>query len=65
MSTGFFGDIAKIKFEGEGSTNPLAFRHYNPMRLSSESVWKIICGLRLPIGTLRLAGYGPVWRQHF
>ncbi len=30
MSTGFFGDISKIKYEGPDSTNPLAFRHYNP-----------------------------------
>ncbi|WP_421858492.1 xylose isomerase [Oricola sp.] len=30
MSTGFFGDIAKIQYEGPESTNPLAFRHYNP-----------------------------------
>ncbi len=30
MSTGFFGDIAPVKFEGPDSTNPLAFRHYNP-----------------------------------
>ncbi|OLP60979.1 xylose isomerase [Xaviernesmea oryzae] len=30
MSTGFFGNIQKIKFEGPDSTNPLAFRHYNP-----------------------------------
>lgn len=30
MSTGFFGNTPKIKYEGEGSTNPLAFRHYNP-----------------------------------
>ncbi|MCF1470403.1 MULTISPECIES: xylose isomerase [Rhizobium/Agrobacterium group] len=30
MSTGFFGDITKIKYEGPDSTNPLAFRHYNP-----------------------------------
>ena len=30
MSTGFFGDIAKIKYEGPDSTNPLAYRHYNP-----------------------------------
>ncbi|QRM53155.1 xylose isomerase [Sinorhizobium sp. BG8] len=30
MSTGFFGDIGKIKYEGAESTNPLAFRHYNP-----------------------------------
>ncbi|SHL21990.1 xylose isomerase [Roseibium suaedae] len=30
MSTGFFGDIAKIKYEGPDSTNPLAFRFYNP-----------------------------------
>ncbi len=29
MSTGFFGDIGKIKFEGTDSTNPLAYRHYN------------------------------------
>ena len=32
MSTGFFGDIAKIKYEGPDSTNPLAFRHYKPGR---------------------------------
>ncbi len=30
MSTGFFGDIQKIQYEGPDSTNPLAFRHYNP-----------------------------------
>ena len=30
MSTGFFGDIAKIRYEGPESSNPLAFRHYNP-----------------------------------
>lgn len=30
MTTGFFGDIAKVKYEGPDSTNPLAFRHYNP-----------------------------------
>ena len=33
MSTGFFGDIGKIKFEGPESTNPLAYRHYNPDEL--------------------------------
>ncbi len=30
MTTGFFGDIAKVRYEGPDSTNPLAFRHYNP-----------------------------------
>jgi xylose isomerase len=30
MTTGFFGDIGKIAYEGEGSTNPLAYRFYNP-----------------------------------
>jgi xylose isomerase len=30
MSTGFFGDLAPIPFEGPDSTNPLAFHHYNP-----------------------------------
>ncbi len=30
MTTGFFGDITTIPFEGVGSENPLAFRHYNP-----------------------------------
>jgi len=29
MSTGFFGDVTKIEYEGPDSTNPLAFRHYN------------------------------------
>ena len=29
MSTGFFGDIAPIKYEGPDSSNPLAYRHYN------------------------------------
>src|SRR5450631_242685 len=28
MSTGFFGDIAPIPFEGPKSDNPLAYRHY-------------------------------------
>src|SRR5271170_2424687 len=28
MSTGFFGDIAPIRFEGPASDNPLAYRHY-------------------------------------
>ncbi|WP_417694780.1 xylose isomerase [Roseibium sp.] len=30
MSTGYFGDITKIPFEGPDSTNPLAFRFYDP-----------------------------------
>ena len=30
MATGFFGDVSTIPFEGAESTNPLAFRHYNP-----------------------------------
>ncbi|MEM8748909.1 MAG: xylose isomerase [Pseudomonadota bacterium] len=30
MTTGFFGDITSIPFEGSDSTNPLAFRYYNP-----------------------------------
>ncbi|ENP47650.1 xylose isomerase [Brucella abortus 80/108] len=29
MSTGFFGDIQKVRYEGPESDNPLAFRHYN------------------------------------
>ena len=29
MSTGFFGDVTKIKYEGPDSTNPMAFHHYN------------------------------------
>ncbi len=29
MSTGFFGDIAPIRYEGPDSSNPLAYRHYN------------------------------------
>ena len=30
MSTGFFGDIKPIAYEGSDSRNPLAFRYYNP-----------------------------------
>lgn len=30
MTTGFFGDIAPIRYKGPDSDNPLAFRHYNP-----------------------------------
>ena len=30
MSTGFFGDVKKIPFEGAESRNLLAFRHYDP-----------------------------------
>jgi xylose isomerase len=30
MSTGFFGDVTRIKYEGPESRNPLAFRHYDP-----------------------------------
>lgn len=30
MTTGFFGDIQKIGYEGPESTNPLAYRFYDP-----------------------------------
>lgn len=30
MSTGFFGDIAPIRYEGPTAAGDLAFRHYNP-----------------------------------
>jgi xylose isomerase len=30
MSTGFFDGLAPARFEGADSTNPMAFRHYNP-----------------------------------
>ncbi|MEM7256825.1 MAG: xylose isomerase [Pseudomonadota bacterium] len=30
MTTGFFGDLSRVPFEGPDSDNPLAFRHYNP-----------------------------------
>lgn len=30
MTSGFFEGIEKVGYEGEDSTNPLAFRHYNP-----------------------------------
>jgi xylose isomerase len=33
MSTGFFGDIGPIRYEGPDSTNPLAFRYYDPDRV--------------------------------
>jgi xylose isomerase len=33
MTTGYFGDIGKIEFEGLESTNPLAFRYYDAERI--------------------------------
>ena len=33
MSTGFFGDVAPICFEGPQSDNPLAYRHYQSDRI--------------------------------
>lgn len=30
MTSGFFGDLQPVRYEGPDSTNPLAFRHYNP-----------------------------------
>ena len=30
MTTGFFGDVSKVKYEGPESTNPLAYRFYDP-----------------------------------
>ncbi len=33
MTTGFFGDIAPIVYEGATSENPLAFRHYDATRV--------------------------------
>ena len=30
MSTGFFGDIAPVQYEGPDSENEFAYRHYNP-----------------------------------
>jgi xylose isomerase len=30
VSTGYFGDVKKIGYEGPESNNPLAFRHYDP-----------------------------------
>lgn len=33
MSSGFFGDIKPVKYEGPDSTNPLAYRFYNPEEL--------------------------------
>jgi len=33
MSTGFFDGIAPVKFEGVDSTNPMAYRHYDPTEM--------------------------------
>jgi xylose isomerase len=33
MATGFFGDMAPVRFEGANSANPLAYRHYQADRI--------------------------------
>jgi xylose isomerase len=63
MSTGFFGDIQKIKYEGPDSTNPLAFRHYNPDEIvmgKRHGRPSALC--RRLLAHLRLAGRRPVRR---
>src|SRR5690606_5300253 len=33
MTTGFFGDVSPIRYEGPDSDNPLAYRYYNPAEM--------------------------------
>ena len=33
MTTGFFGDVGKISYEGPESANPLAYRFYDPVEI--------------------------------
>jgi len=33
MGARFFGDVGPIQYEGPKSENPLAFRHYEPIKV--------------------------------
>jgi hypothetical protein len=50
MSTGFFGDVTKIPYEGPESTNPLAFRFYDPDEMVMGKRMEDHCASRSPIG---------------
>ncbi len=56
MSTGFFGDIAKIKLRGNRKAPIRSLRHYNPRTSSSASGLEIICASPSPTGTPSSAG---------
>ncbi len=63
MSTGFFGDIQKVKYEGPDSTNPLAFRYYNTDEVGSRQAHGRPSALRgCLLAHLHLAGRRPLWR---
>ncbi len=61
MATQVFSDIPKIEYEGPKSKNPLAFKHYNAPRNSTEEPCATICASPSATGT-RSAAH---WRDPF
>ena len=58
----FFPEIDRIRYEGPQSTNPLAFRHYNPDEVFEGKTLKDY--LRFSVAywhTLRGTGSDPFW----
>ena len=49
--TEFFPGIAKIKYEGPESKNPLAFKHYNADEKVGTRPWPSTCASRSATGT--------------
>ena len=64
MSTGFFGDIAPVQYEGPDSENEFAYRHYNPgeMIMGKSMEDHLRSGL---LAQLLLAWRRSVWRTDF
>jgi xylose isomerase len=65
MSTGFFGDVTRIKYEGPESTNPLAFRHYDPDEMVMGKRMEDHLRFAVAYWHLRLGRRRPVWRATF
>jgi len=47
----YFTDFTKVKYEGPDSTNPLAFKFYNPDEIIDGKPMKDHLGFQLPSGT--------------
>ena len=45
----FFPNIEKIRYEGPGSSNPFAFKHYNPEeKVGGKTIGKVNITSKIP-----------------
>ncbi len=55
----YFDQLDRVHFAGPKTTNPLAFRHYNPDEIVLGKEWQNTCALPPATGTTS-AGMAPI-----